>query len=117
MLSKILKCAVTNVDFVKASYDTQNHLLQENFNSAKSQNLSSLHVLVGAGIVKIGMAENIAGSGLNLHSLRVIHARAGEDGLRNTFCSKNSVGKPRVTRSDNKVLDAVIPKMSQFLSA
>ncbi|KAK3084374.1 hypothetical protein FSP39_012417 [Pinctada imbricata] len=116
MLSKILKCAVTNVDFVKASYDTHNHLLQENFNSAKSQNLSSLHVLVGAGIVKIGMAENIAGSGLNLHSLRVIHARAGEDGLRNTFCSKNSIGKPRVT-SDNKVLDAVIPKMSQFLSA
>ncbi|KAK3105392.1 hypothetical protein FSP39_024132 [Pinctada imbricata] len=92
------------------------HNGRENFNSAKSQNLSSRHVLVGAGIVKTGMAENIAGLGPNLHSLRVIHARAGEDGLRNTFCSKNSIGKPRVT-SDNKVLDAVIPKMSQFLSA
>ena len=50
-----------------------------------------------------------------LHSLKVITARAGEDGLRDTFCSKNSIGKPRVT-SDSRVLGTVVPKMCKFLS-
>ena len=65
MLSKIVTCAATNDDYVKSSYDANNHFLQENFNRAKTANLPSLHVLVGEGIVKMGMAENIAGSGLN----------------------------------------------------
>ena len=75
------------------------------WNSAKwrisvNQNIDSLVPLIGAGIMKRPTAENIAGSGLNLHHLRVIARRDtgdGSDNLRAAFTMLNSERKPRVT--------------------
>lgn len=107
MLSKILSNAVSNSDLCNAAYDSETHFLQEKFNSAKSLYLP-LNVLVGNSVLNMSMAENVAGSGLGLHHLKIVHRRAGEDGLRNVLCAKNVHGKPRVT-SDCKVLDRVVP--------
>ena len=115
MLCRILSSTVTNCDYLKFSYDPETHFLQEKFNLAKAANLPSLNVLVGNGIMKMHMAETIAGSGLNIQHLKVVYSRASENGLRNVFSAKNCIGKPRVT-SDSKVLDRVVPKLCKFLS-
>jgi hypothetical protein len=83
------------------------------FNLEKSKNITSLHPLVAAGVMKTATAENIAGSGLCLQHLRTIVSREGEDGLRNTFTSKNDNGLPRVTNV-KRVLDEVVPKMVEY---
>jgi hypothetical protein len=64
-------------------------------------------------VCKLNIAENIAGSGLNLKHLQIVYNRAGEDGLRDIFIAKNSEGAPRVT-SCKKVLDEVIPKLLAY---
>lgn len=38
---------------------------QLRFNIEKAKNLASLHSLVGKGVLKMGIAEKVAGSGLN----------------------------------------------------
>ena len=86
-----------------------------NYNNAKAANLPTLEVLVYSGVCKRPTAENVAGSGLNLHHLRLIYQRRGEDGLRDIFTSKNSNGLPRVTNS-KKVLEEFIPKLAEYFS-
>lgn len=79
----------------------------------EKKNLPSLNILLSSGVCKLPTAENIAGSGLNLHHLRAIFRRCGEDGLRDVFTAKNSDNLPRVT-SAKKILDEVIPKLAAF---
>lgn len=88
---------------------------QLRFNIAKAKNLTSLHSLVGKGVLKMGIAEKVAGSGLNLGHLQKIFERDGEDGLRNTFSCKNCEGQPRVTNT-KKTLEEIIPKLGNFFS-
>ena len=85
------------------------------FNREKNKNLPSLTCLVSSSVCKITTAENIAGSGLNIHHLNTIYRRSGEDGLRDIFTNKNSDGAPRVTNV-KKVLDEVIPKMAAYFT-
>lgn len=73
------------------------------FNETKSRNIDSLHCLIASGVLKTATAENIAGSGLNLHHLQLIWQRDGEDGLLNVLSAKNSL--------DNQGL----PKTSDYL--
>ncbi|XP_053387915.1 uncharacterized protein LOC123528174 [Mercenaria mercenaria] len=84
------------------------------FNNAKAKNIQSLEVLIYSGVCKRPTAENVAGSGLNLGYLRLIHKRRGEDGLREVFTSLNNEGLPRVTNS-KKVLEDFIPKLINYL--
>lgn len=63
----------------------------------------------------MGIAEKVAGSGLNLGHLQKIFERDGEDGLRNTFSCKNCEGQPRVTNT-KKTLEEIIPKLGNFFS-
>ena len=83
------------------------------FNIQKARNIRSLDTFVCRGIMKRPTAENIAGSGLNLQHLKLIHQRSGEDGIRDVFTARNCDGQPRVTTS-KKVLEDVIPKMSKY---
>ncbi len=76
------------LDYVKHSYASNCHFIQEKFNLAKTQNIDSLHCLVASGVLKLATAENIAGSGLNLQHLKLVWQRDGEDGLRNIFTAK-----------------------------
>ncbi|XP_048257443.1 uncharacterized protein LOC124114456 isoform X1 [Haliotis rufescens] len=85
------------------------------FNKEKAKHIKTLHSLLAQGVMKMSIAEKIAGSGLNLGHLRKIFQRDGEDGLRNTFTYKNSEGQPRVT-DVKKTLDNVIPKLVLFLN-
>lgn len=85
------------------------------YNAAKASNISSLDPVVSKGIMKRPTAENIAGSGLNIHHLQVIYNRSGEDGLKDTFTAKNSESQPRVT-SSAKVLEEVIPKLAKYFT-
>ena len=81
-----------------------------------NQNIDSLVPLIGAGIMQRPTAENIAGSGLNLHHLRVIARRDtgdGSDNLRAAFTMLNSERKPRVT-NHKKTLEEVIPKIIKY---
>lgn len=111
MLIKILyKSDMTKSDFVKHSYSANCHFLQEVFNETKSRNIDSLHCLIASGVLKTATAENIAGSGLNLHHLQLIWQRDGEDGLLNVLSAKNSLDKPRVTK-DKRLLGNIIPKL------
>ena len=64
-----------------------------------------------SGVIKLATAENIAGSGLNLH-LKLVWKRDGEDDLRNIFTAKNSIEKPRVT-IDAKLLGNITLKFEQ----
>jgi hypothetical protein len=86
------------------------------YNSEKSKNITSFNPLLAAGVMKTLMkrlpmktatAENIDGSGLCLQHLRTTVSRDGEDGLRNTFTTKNDNGLPRVTNIKN-ILDKVV---------
>lgn len=111
MLVKILyQSGMTKSDFVKHSYSANCHFLQEVFNETKSRNIGSLHCLIASGVLKTATAENIAGSGLNLHHLQLIWQRDGEDGLMNVLSAKNSLDKPRVTK-DKRLLGNIIPKL------
>lgn len=101
---------MTTSDFVKHSYSANCHFLQEVFNETKSRNIDSLHCLIASGVLKTTTAENIAGSGLNLHHLQLIWQRDGEDGLMNVLSAKNSLDKPRVTK-DKRLLGNIIPKL------
>ena len=115
-LDKIMTASkLSDSQLMKSAYNPQNHFQQELFNSEKTKNIGSLHELVAKGVVKMCMAENIAGSGLALPHLRLIHSRDGEDGLTCVFSSKNSQGKPRVTATP-KVLQTVIPKLCEFFA-
>lgn len=67
-----------------------------------SQSLMFLS-LVADKILTNAMAKRIAGSGLNLHQIRLIHARGGYDGLHSVLSSKSSNGRSVVTAS-KKVL-------------
>lgn len=79
MLVKILyKSGTTKSDFVKHSYSANCHFLQEVFNETKSRNIDSLNCLIASGVLKTATAENIAGSGLNLHHLQLIWQRDGK---------------------------------------
>lgn len=84
--------------------------MQEVFNETKSRNIDSLNCLIASGVLKTATAENIAGSGLNLHHLQLIWQRDGEDGLMNVLFAKNSLDKPRVTK-DKQLLGNIIPKL------
>ena len=98
MLDKILIAAnITSEQLFKYSYQTNSHLIQENFIKAKSKNLPSFHPLIASGVMKMTTAENIAGSGLSCVHLKLIYVRKGEDGLLDVLMSKNIFGKPRVS--------------------
>lgn len=75
-------------------YNSMNSML---FNREKNKDLPSLNCLVSSGVCKNTTAENIAGSGLNIHNLNTIYRRSGEDGLRDIFTNKNLDGALRVT--------------------
>jgi DNA polymerase III alpha subunit (gram-positive type) len=89
---------------------------QLRFNREKVKNIKSLHPLVGSGVLKMGTAEKVAGSGLNLIHLKKIFERDGEDGLRNIFSCKNCDGLPRVTNT-KKTLEEIVPKLCKFFSS
>ena len=73
-------------------------------------------MLIGKGIVKTTTAENIAGSGLSLTSLKRIISRTGQDGLHDVFTAINTEGQPRVTKA-KKLLDDIVPKIAEFCEA
>ncbi len=87
----------------------------QHFAAEKAKNIQSLQPLVGHGVMKMCTAENIAGSGLCLRHLELIHKRGGEDGLRDAFSQKNSDGQSRVTNV-KKTLDEVIPRLCDYFS-
>lgn len=117
MLERIISAAnFSESTLMKHSYSSDCHFQQEIFNAEKSKHIGSLHVLIGKGVMKTSLAENIAGSGLGLSHLKLIYDRDGEDGLSCVFSSKTSDGKPRVTAT-SKVLQNVIPKLCEFFAA
>lgn len=88
---------------------------QVRFTTEKENYLISLHFLVRKGVLKMGLAGKVAGSGLNLGHLKKIFERDGEDGLPNTFSCKNCEGQPHVTNS-KKTLVEIIQKLRFFFS-
>ena len=73
MLSNsLLASVVYEADLCQAAYDAETHFLQDTFNSAKALYLPSLNVLIGNGVLKMSMAEKFAGSGLDLHHLKIV---------------------------------------------
>lgn len=85
LVKSFYQSGMTKSGFVKHSYSENCHFLQEVFNETKSRNIDSLHCLIASGVLKTATAENIAGSGLNLHHLQLIWQRDGEDGLMNVL--------------------------------
>ena len=85
-----------HVDFVCASL--QHH-------ARMTTNFPSFKDMVSKKVLSKAMAQKIAGSGLNLQQLRLIHARGGYDGLHSVLSAKQRghKGKCRVTAS-KKVL-------------
>ena len=69
-------------------------------------NLPSFKCPVADKILTNARAKRIAGSGLNLHQIRLIHARGGYDGLHSVLSSKSSNGRSVVTAS-KKVLQTL----------
>ena len=83
------------------------------FKKAKIENLATLDPLIHSGVIKRPTAENIAGSGLNLGNLKILHRPGGEDEIRDVFTSKNSEGLPRITIC-KKIIEETVPKMSLY---
>ena len=106
---------LSHTDFLAHSFAVKSVHHNQLFLKAKATHLPSLSVVVAQGVCKNSTAENIAGSGLNLGHLRKIFNRDGQDGLLNVFRGKNSEGQPRVT-NNKRVLDSVIPRLSEFFS-
>lgn len=107
---------LTTSNILDFSFSLKSVFHAQMFNDAKAKNIQSLNELVVRGVCKPFMAEKIAGSGLNIHHLRQIFERKGEDGLRNTFTVRNSEGKPRVTNYA-RTLDSIIPKLAEHFTA
>ena len=117
MLNNIVRAAnLSDSEMTKCSYSSNCHFQQELFNLSRSKNIDSLHVLVAKGVLKLCMAENIAGSGLALGHLKLVYDRSGEDGLTCVLSSKNRDGRPRIT-SSSKVLQAIIPKLCEYFAS
>ncbi|XP_045176635.2 uncharacterized protein LOC123537131 [Mercenaria mercenaria] len=114
-LGHLLKHSASHQTVLPFSFSPEAVYKNQIYNREKSKNFPSLSVLVSSGICKLNIAENIAGSGLNLEHLRTIFSREGEDGLTNIFISKNSDGQPRVTNT-KRVLESVIPKLVELFS-
>ena len=112
-LGKLL-CMCTESGIVKQSFAPAAVHRAQFFQKERAKNIKSLEVLVGQGIMKMSLAENIAGSGLTLNHLRSIVNRQGEDGLRDIFTAKNCEGQPRVTNS-KKLLDSVLPNLVSYI--
>lgn len=106
---------VANIDIVPHTYLPISVIQNQIYLTEKHKNVNSLHPLVGAGILKMTTAENIAGSGLNYSHLLKLHQRGGEESVRNVFLSKSSNGKARVT-SSKKLLDKIIPELGKHFS-
>ncbi|VDH92079.1 Hypothetical predicted protein [Mytilus galloprovincialis] len=104
MLDKILIAAnVSKELMLKLCYNSNSHLLQENFIKAKAKNLPSFHPLIASGVMKMTTAENIAGSGLNCAHLKLIYTRKGEDGLIDVLMSKTAFDTEKWTENKQKV--------------
>ena len=73
-------------------------------------NLPSFKCPVAGKILTNAIAKRIAGSGLNLHQIRLIHARGGYDGLHSVLSSKSSKGRSVVTASEK-----VLRSLSNYL--
>ncbi len=104
---------LSDQDFLSHSFQTSAVHHQLRYNEEKAKNITSLAPLVSQGVMKKHTADNIAGSGLCLEHLKTIYQRHGEDGLMDTFTSKNREGQPRVTNT-KRTLEAVIPKLVNY---
>lgn len=114
MLAKMLiASSMEKLDYVKLSWASNCHFLQENFNLAKMQNIDSFHCFVASGVLKVATSENIAGSGLNLQPLKLVSQTYVEDGLRNIFTAKNCIEIPCFTKNQ-RLLANFIQKLCLF---
>lgn len=110
-LASLLK--LQPLDLVKFSFPPMDIFYQFEFTANKLKYEASFNAIVQKLVIKKGLAENIAGSGLSLSHLRLLYKRKQSDGIRDVFVSKNSVGLPRVT-SAKKTLDTVIPALAAY---
>lgn len=104
---------VTPKDVAKFTFPSNECHLQNIFQKEKAKNITSFHPLIGQGVLKTSLAENIAGSGLSVKHLKLIYKRDKNDGLRYAFTAKNSSGRPRVT-DHKKTLETVLPAMAKY---
>ena len=83
-------------------------------NHRMTTNFSSFKDLVSKKVLSKAMAKNIAGSGLSLQQMRLIHARGGYDGLHSVLSTKQRgrKSKCRVTAS-RKVLRTLSHHLSK----
>ena len=70
----------------------------------KTANFPSLRALVTDKVLSKSVAQRIAGSGLNLQQLQLIHARGGYDGLRTVLNTKQGLNKQCQVITSKKVL-------------
>lgn len=113
-LGKLIKFVnLTNNDIMAHSFTQEAVANNMAFNKSKTLNLPSLNPLIYSGVIKKPTAENIAGSGLNINHLKLLHSRGGEDAIKDVFISKNSEGCPRVS-NNKKVLEEIVPKISKY---
>ena len=101
----LVQSEISPENFLKHSFQSDNHLIQENFNKAKLKNLCSMHPLIASGVMKMTTAVNIAGSGLSCTHFHIWYSiEMGKmEYLSNTFMSICIDGKPRVPK-DKKLI-------------
>ncbi len=113
-LTELLKVVkATPKDMIKYSFPPMECVFQDQFRIQKSQNFLSYQPLIGQGIVKTNMAENIAGSGLSVAHLSLVYKRKNVDGLRDVLSAKNQQNRPRVT-DQKKTLDSLVPALAKY---
>ncbi|XP_053390105.1 uncharacterized protein LOC128553026 [Mercenaria mercenaria] len=113
-LGKLIKFVNLSSNDLMAHSFTQSAIANNMaFNKSKTLNLPSLNPLIYSGVIKKPTAENIAGSGLNINHLKLLHTRGGEDALKDVFISKNSEGLPRVS-NNKKVLEEIVPQIAKY---
>ena len=81
------------------------------YHDNKQHLLSSFQPLICSKILSKGMADKLAGSGLQLGHLKLAHKRSPSNGIKALFSEKTIHGKPRITKN-LPIIDKVINYLS-----
>jgi hypothetical protein len=101
------------VDFIKRCYPSKDDHYQQIFKDNKEKNFPHFGPLIGKGVLKNSMAENIAGSGLSVLHLKCIYKRKHKNGLQDTFQQNTESNRPRVTNQQSK-LDEICTALADY---
>ena len=110
----ILQAEISNTDLLKYSFTVDYAFVSLDYDQLKVPNLPSIHSMISSKAVSKGMAEKIAGSGLNFRHLYIAFQRGTRNDLRVLLGEKRN-GSVRVSEQ-TRVTEKLINFIEMFVN-